>query len=157
MLECHHVERCSNCSSVQLRSPVVSDSLQPHESQQARPSAYDQLPELAQTHVHRVGDANHLIACLSLLLPSIFPKIEYRRLGTPPCPVEGVGLGSGDYSMRGLEHMVPESSSSSQGFSLKGWTVSPRNRGSLSVFWTACLFQAYDSLLYFYKSIKSEV
>ena len=23
--------------------------------------------------------------------------------------------------------------------------------------WTACLFQAYDSLLYFYKSIRSEV
>ena len=30
--------------------------------------------------------------------------------------------------------------------------------GSFSVFfWTACLFQAYDSLLYFYKSIRSEV
>ena len=36
------------------------------------------LPELAQTHVHRVGDAiHHLILCHSLLLlPSIFPSIR---------------------------------------------------------------------------------
>ena len=32
-----------------------------------------------------------------------------------------------------------------------------RQWGSLSVFfWTACLFQAYDSLLYFYKNIRPE-
>ena len=38
---------------------------------------HHQLPELAQTHVHRVGDAiNHLIFCCPvLLLPSIFPSI----------------------------------------------------------------------------------
>ena len=36
-----------------------------------------QLPELAQTHVHRVSDAIHLILCHSLLLlPSIFPSIR---------------------------------------------------------------------------------
>ena len=36
------------------------------------------LPELAQTHVHWVGDvSNHLILCrLLLLLPSIFPRIR---------------------------------------------------------------------------------
>ena len=34
------------------------------------------LPELAQTHVHWVGDAIHLILCRPLLLlPSIFPNI----------------------------------------------------------------------------------
>ena len=39
---------------------------------------HHQLPELAQTHVHWVGDAyNHLILCrLLLLLPSIFPSIR---------------------------------------------------------------------------------
>ena len=41
--------------------------------------AHHQLPELTQTHVHRVGDAiqpsNHLILCCPLvLLPSIFPS-----------------------------------------------------------------------------------
>ena len=40
---------------------------------------YHPLPELAQTHVHQVGDAiqNHLILCHPLLLlPSIFPSIR---------------------------------------------------------------------------------
>ena len=34
------------------------------------------LPEFAQTHAHRVGDANNLILCYPLLLPSIFPSIR---------------------------------------------------------------------------------
>jgi len=39
---------------------------------------HHQLPELTQTHVHRVRDAsNHLIHCCPLLLlPSIFPSIR---------------------------------------------------------------------------------
>ena len=36
---------------------VMSDSLQPHESQHARPPCPHQLPEFTQTHVHRVSDA----------------------------------------------------------------------------------------------------
>ena len=35
--------------------------------------------------------------------------------------------------------------------------VSERNETASQFSWTACLFQAYDSLLYFYKSIRSEV
>ena len=38
---------------------------------------HDELPELVQTHVHQVGDANHLILCHPLLLlPSVFPGIK---------------------------------------------------------------------------------
>ena len=38
---------------------------------------HHQLPELIQTHVHQVGDANHLILCHPLLLlPSVFPGIK---------------------------------------------------------------------------------
>ena len=39
---------------------------------------HHQLPELAQTHVHRVSmSSNHLIPCYPLLLlPSIFPSIR---------------------------------------------------------------------------------
>ena len=38
---------------------------------------HHQLPEFAQTHVHRVSDAiNYLILCHPLLLPSIFPSIR---------------------------------------------------------------------------------
>ena len=35
----------------------MSDSLQPHESQHARPPCPSQLPEFTQTHVHQVSDA----------------------------------------------------------------------------------------------------
>ena len=42
--------------SVQFSCSVMSDSLQPHESQHARPP-YHQLPEFTQTHVYRVSDA----------------------------------------------------------------------------------------------------
>ena len=39
---------------------------------------HHQIPELAQTHVHRVGDAIQPSHCLSppLILPSIFPSIR---------------------------------------------------------------------------------
>ena len=35
----------------------MSDSLQPHELQHARPSCHHQLLEFTQTHLHRVSDA----------------------------------------------------------------------------------------------------
>ena len=57
-----------------------------------------------------------------------------------------------------LHTHVPESSSSSQGISLKRWVVSAENdAASDSRYGTACLFQASGSLLYFDKSIRSEV
>ena len=36
---------------------------------------HDQLPELVQTHAHRVGDVNLILCHLLLLPPSIFPSI----------------------------------------------------------------------------------
>ena len=44
-------------SPVQFSRSVMSDSLQPHESQHARLPVHHQLPEFTQTHVHWVGDA----------------------------------------------------------------------------------------------------
>ena len=44
-------------SSVHFSRSVVSNSLQPHESQHARPPCPSQTPEFTQTHAHRVGDA----------------------------------------------------------------------------------------------------
>ena len=43
--------------SVQFSSSVVSDSLQPHELQHARPPCPSTTSRVPQTHVHRVGDA----------------------------------------------------------------------------------------------------
>ena len=44
-------------SSVQFSCSVMSDSLRPHESQDARPPCPSPLPEFTQTHVHQVSDA----------------------------------------------------------------------------------------------------
>ena len=44
-------------SSVQFSRSVVSDSLQPHESQHTRPPCPSPTPEFTQTHVHWVSDA----------------------------------------------------------------------------------------------------
>ena len=43
---------------------------------------HHQLRELAQTHVHQVGDAIHLMLCFPLLLlPSIFPMSQFFTSG----------------------------------------------------------------------------
>ena len=47
----------ASVSSVRFSHSVVSDSLQPHEPQHARPPCPHQLPEFTQTHAHWVGDA----------------------------------------------------------------------------------------------------
>ena len=56
----------------------MSDSLRPHESQHARLSVHHQLPEVTQTHVHRVRDAIQPFHPLSspLLLSPILPSIR---------------------------------------------------------------------------------
>ena len=53
-------------------------SLRPHGLQHARLSVHHQIPELAQTHAHQVGDAIHPSHPLSspFLLPSFFPSIR---------------------------------------------------------------------------------
>ena len=66
-----------NLDSVQFSRSVVSDSLQPHGMQHARPPYLSPTPGVYQTH-HQVGDAiQHLIFCRPLLLlPPIPPRIR---------------------------------------------------------------------------------
>ena len=71
----------SALSSVHFRHSIMSDSLQnPWATGYRMPGfpVHHQLPELAQTHVHRsVMPSNHLTLChLLLLLPSIIPSIR---------------------------------------------------------------------------------
>ena len=64
-----------NC--LQFSCSVVSYSLRPHGLQHARLPCPPITPELAQTHVHGVGDAiqpSHPLS--SLLLPSVFRSIR---------------------------------------------------------------------------------
>ena len=62
-------------SSITQSYPILCD---PIDCSMPGFPVHHQLPELAQTHVHRVSDpSNHLILCGTLLLlPSIFPTIR---------------------------------------------------------------------------------
>ena len=64
--------------SVQFSHSVVSDSLRPHNCSTTGLPVHHQLPELAQTHVHQVGDATQPSHPLSFPSPppSIFPSIR---------------------------------------------------------------------------------
>ena len=63
--------------SVQFSCSVVSDSLQPHGLQHARPPCPSPTPESTQMYIESVMPSSHLILCHSfLLLPSIFPSIR---------------------------------------------------------------------------------
>ena len=66
----------SQFSSVTQSCPTLCD---PMDCSMPGFPGHHQLPELAQTHVHRVSDAiqpSHLCRPLFLLLPSIFPSIR---------------------------------------------------------------------------------
>ena len=67
-------------SSVHFTCSVVSDSLQPHGLQRARPPVRRQLPELTQTHVHRVGDANQPSHPLLPPFPLAFNLSQHQGL-----------------------------------------------------------------------------
>ena len=70
ILTCHSFQ----FSSVTQLRPTLCD---PMDCSTPGFPVHHQLPELAQTHVHRVGmPSNHLILCHLLLLPSIFPSIR---------------------------------------------------------------------------------
>ena len=64
--------------SVQFSCSVVSNSLQPHESQHARPFCPSPTPRVySLMSIESVMPSNHLILCRPLLLlPSVFPSIR---------------------------------------------------------------------------------
>ena len=68
-----------NIQSVQFSRSVVSDSLQPHESQHARPplSITNSRSSLRLTSIESVMPSSHLILCRPVfLLPPIPPRIR---------------------------------------------------------------------------------
>ena len=66
--------------SVQFSRSVMSDSLRPHGLQHTGLPFYHQLLELAQTHVHRVGDAIQPSHLLSSPSPPAFNLSHHRCL-----------------------------------------------------------------------------
>ena len=68
----HIIDNTPFFPSVQFSHSVLSDFLRPHGLQQIRPPCPSSLPELAQTHVHWVGDAIQPSHPLSSLSPPTF-------------------------------------------------------------------------------------
>ena len=69
---------CHSVQFSQFSCSVISDFLQPHELQHARPPCPSPIPEFTQTHIHWVGNAiqpSHLLSPL-FLLPPIPPSIR---------------------------------------------------------------------------------
>ena len=69
----------SHDSPVQFSSSLVSDSLQPHEPQHARPPCPSPTPGVHPNPcplIESVMPSNHLILCHPLLLLLIFPRIR---------------------------------------------------------------------------------
>ena len=67
-------------SSIQYSCSFVLDSLQSPGLQHARSPVHHQLPELAQTHVHRVSDAIRPSHPLSSLSPFAFNLSQHQGL-----------------------------------------------------------------------------
>ena len=73
-------------SSVQISSSVMSNSLQPHEPQHARPPCPSPTPGVHPEPIESMLPSNHLILCRPfLLLPSIFPSIRVFSTESAPC------------------------------------------------------------------------
>ena len=79
MFSTTHYCMCYSLSSVHFRHSVVSDSLQPHESQHARPPCPSPAPGVyfKLMPIESVMPSSHLILCRPLLLlPTIRPSIR---------------------------------------------------------------------------------
>ena len=87
------VDMCT--CSVQFSCSVVSDSLQPHGLQHARLPVHHQLSELAQTHVHPVGDAIQPSRPLSSPSPPAFKFLQHQ--GLFPWVSSSLGPGVSDF------------------------------------------------------------
>ena len=82
-LQCHvgffSITRRISYLLLSFSRSVVSDSLRPHGLQHARPPCPSQLPEPAQTHAHRVGEATQPSRPLP---PPSHPALSLSRQGS---------------------------------------------------------------------------
>ena len=75
--EKHTLEPLAQFSSVQFSLSLCPTLCNPMNHSMPGLPVHHQPPEFTQTHVHRVGDASHLILCRPLLLlPPIPPSIR---------------------------------------------------------------------------------
>ena len=119
----------SSIRSDHISCSVMSDSLQPHESQHARPPFHHQLPEFTQTHVHRVSDAiqpSHPVIPFSSCPQSLPASGSFRMSQLFAWGGQSTGVSA-------LASFLPKKS---QGWSPSEWTgwISFQSKGLSRVF-----------------------
>ena len=67
----------TSCKSIQFSHLIMSDCLQTHVCSMPGFTVHHQLAELAQTHAHRVSDANQPSHSLSSTSPSAFKLAQH--------------------------------------------------------------------------------
>ena len=113
----------------QFSRSVVADSLQPHESQHARPPCPSPSPRFTQTHVHRVGDAIQPSHPLSSPFPPVSNPSKHQSF-----PMSQLFAWSGQSTgVSALASFLPKKS---QGWSPLEWTgwISLQSKGLSRVF-----------------------
>ena len=115
--------------SDQISHSVVSDSLQPHESQHARPPCPSPTPRVhSDSSIESVMPSSHFILCHPLLLP-------------PPIPLS-IRVFSNEWTLRmrwpkyGISTLASFLPKKSQGWSPSEWTgwISLQSKGLSRVF-----------------------
>ena len=110
------------CLLVQFSRSVVSDSLQPHESQHTRPPCPSPTPEFTQTHIHRVSDAIQPIS--SSVIP--FSSCPQSLPASESFPMSQLFTWGGQST--GVSALASFLSKKSQGWSPSEWSpCSPRD------------------------------
>ena len=110
------------CKSIQFSCSVLSDSLLPHGLQHARLPCPSPTPQLAKTHVHRVGDAIQPSHPLSSPCLQSFPASGSFQMS------QLIAWGGRSIGVSALASVLPMNT---QDWSTLGWTggspCSPRD------------------------------
>ena len=123
----HKVSLASKVSSVQFSRSVVFDSLQPHESQHARPRCPSPTPRVpSNTSIESVMPSSHLILCRPLLLQSFPTSGSFQMSQLFPLGGQSIGVSAS-------ASFLPKKS---QGWSPSEWTgwISLQSKGLSKVF-----------------------
>ena len=125
-----HWTHWAGCRShVQFSHSVMSNSLQPHRLQHARPPVHHQFPEFTQTHVHWVGES---------IQPShpVIPFSSYPKSFSESGSFQMSHLFASGGQSIGVSASISVLPTNTQDWSPLGWTgwISLQSRGLARVF-----------------------
>ena len=124
----YKTEHATTISSVQFSHSVVSDSLQPHESQHASPPCPSPTPGVSKTHVLQVGDAIQPSHPLTSPSPPALNSSQHQSLFQWLFPWSGQSIG-----VSALASFLPKNTQDQSPSEWTGW-ISLQSKGLSRVF-----------------------